>query len=125
MAAGLLDTDGRVIHPPPIVDVAGYRRSARLLAELAPVRLLTAHYDVIEGADVECFLAASVEFVDRAGAIVAAALADEPDIALRDLLSRADEELGPFTSMPNELAATLRSILQDQGHDPRPTGAAR
>ena len=32
---GLLDTDGNVIHPPPIVDTAGYEASVRLLQGLA------------------------------------------------------------------------------------------
>jgi len=119
MALGLLDTDGNVIHPPPIVDVAGYRRSARRLQELAPERLLTAHYDVIEGSSVERFLEESVEFVERAGRTVADVLAGEPEISLRDLLARANPELGPFTSMPNELAATLRSVLEEMGREVR------
>jgi glyoxylase-like metal-dependent hydrolase (beta-lactamase superfamily II) len=119
MARGLLDTDGNVIHPPPIVDVAGYRRSARRLQELAPERLLTAHYDVIEGSSVERFLEESVEFVERAGRTVADVLAGEPDISLSDLLARANRELGPFTSMPNELAATLRSVLEEMGGEVR------
>jgi glyoxylase-like metal-dependent hydrolase (beta-lactamase superfamily II) len=119
MARGLLDTGGNVIHPPPIVDVAGYRRSARRLQELAPERLLTAHYDVIEGSSVERFLEESVEFVERAGRTVADVLAGEPDISLSDLLARANRELGPFTSMPNELAATLRSVLEEMGREVR------
>ena len=66
MANGLLDTDGAVIHPPPIVDIAGYESSVRLLQRLSPERLLTAHYDVIEGAEVGRFLADSLAFVERA-----------------------------------------------------------
>jgi glyoxylase-like metal-dependent hydrolase (beta-lactamase superfamily II) len=119
MATGLLDTDGNVIHPPPIVDVAGYRRSARRLQELAPERLLTAHYHVIEGDDVDSFLEQSVAFVERAQGAVASILVDEPEITLSELLARANPELGPFTSMPNELAATLRSVLEEMGHEVR------
>ena len=100
MANGLLDTEGTVIHPPPIVDTAGYEGSVRLLQSLAPERLLTAHYDVIEGAEVGRFLADSLAFVERARRAVAAG-GDRP---LRELLARANAELGPFTSMPNELA---------------------
>jgi hypothetical protein len=47
------------------------------------------------------------------------ALAAEPGIALRDLLAAGDAELGPFTSMPNELAATLRGVLDEQGVEAR------
>jgi glyoxylase-like metal-dependent hydrolase (beta-lactamase superfamily II) len=119
MARGLLDTDGNVIHPPPARDVAGYERSARLLKELRPARLLTAHYDVIEGADVDRFLDDTIDFVARARAAVTRALEAEPGIALRDLLPHADAELGPFTSMPNELAATLRGVLEEQGAEVR------
>lgn len=114
MANGLLDTDGTVIHPPPIVDTAGYESSVRLLQSLAPERLLTAHYDVIEGAEVGRFLADSLAFVERARRAVAAG----GDVPLRELLARADAELGPFTSMPNELAATLRAIVREQGKEP-------
>jgi glyoxylase-like metal-dependent hydrolase (beta-lactamase superfamily II) len=113
MANGLLDTEGNVVHPPPIVDVAGYLQSVRLLQRLEPQRLLTAHYDVIEGADVDRFLADSLAFVDRARRTVAAG----GDLPLRDLLERANDELGPFTSMPNELAATLRAIVHEQGKE--------
>jgi glyoxylase-like metal-dependent hydrolase (beta-lactamase superfamily II) len=113
MANGLLDTDGNVVHPPPIVDIAGYEQSVRLLQSLEPQRLLTAHYDVIEGADVDRFLADSLAFVDRARRTVATG----GDVPLRDLLERANAELGPFTSMPNELAATLRAIVHEQGKE--------
>ena len=115
MASGLLDTEGNVVHPPPIVDVAGYEGSVRLLQSLEPELLLTAHYDVIEGADVGRFLDESLAFVERARRVVAA----NGDLPLGELLERANAELGLFTSMPNELAATLRAILIEQGREPR------
>ena len=67
MARGLLDMDGNVIHPPPYFDVADYVGAARTLQALRPDRLLTAHYDVIEGADVDRFLADTIAFVEDAG----------------------------------------------------------
>jgi glyoxylase-like metal-dependent hydrolase (beta-lactamase superfamily II) len=115
MASGLLDTDGNVVHPPPIPDVAGYERSVRLLLDLEPARLLTAHYDVIEGAEVGRFLEDSLVFVERARGVVASG----EELPLAELLARADAELGPFTSMPNELAATLRGVLAESGREPR------
>ena len=120
LAGGLLDTEGNVIHPPPIVDVPGYERSVRLLQELGPARLLTAHYDVIEGADVGRFLDASLAFLQATRRDVADAVAERPDLTLRKLLERADPVLGPFTSMPNELAATLRGCLHELGREARP-----
>lgn len=114
LAGGLLDTEGRVIHPPPIVDIAGYESSVRLLQALDPARLLTGHYAVIEGDEVGRFLDESLSFVERARAFVAAS----PDVPLAELLAGADAELGPFTSMANELAATLRGVLLEQGRTP-------
>ena len=114
LGGGLLDTEGHVIHPPPIVDVVGYERSVRLLQELDPAQLLTGHYDVIRGDDVGAFLEESLAFVARAREFVSSS----SDMPLAELLAGADVELGPFTSMPNELAATLRSVLLDQGRTP-------
>jgi glyoxylase-like metal-dependent hydrolase (beta-lactamase superfamily II) len=119
LARGLLDTDGKVIHPPPVLQISEYERSAQLLQQLGPARLLTAHYDVIEGEDVERFLDASIDFVRQARATVKRALAEEPEMPLAELLVRSDVELGPFTSMPNELAATLRGVLREQGVEAR------
>ncbi len=70
MAKGLLDTEGNVIHPPPYFDAAAYEASARLLISLEPERLLTAHYDVIEGTDVDRFLDDTIEFVREARDVV-------------------------------------------------------
>jgi glyoxylase-like metal-dependent hydrolase (beta-lactamase superfamily II) len=115
MGRGLLDTGGNVIHPPPLVDLAGAEASARFLKTLRPERLLTAHYAVIEGEDVGRFLDETIAFVGRARRVVA----QNHDLPLRELLARGDAELGPFTSMPNELAATLRAALQEAGVEPR------
>ncbi len=119
LGRGLLDTDGNVIHPPPALHVTEYERSATLLKALRPARLLTAHYDVIEGAEVDRFLDDTLDFVQRARAAVKRARDADPSIALGDLLAGVDAELGPFSSMPNELAATLRGILEEQGLEAR------
>jgi glyoxylase-like metal-dependent hydrolase (beta-lactamase superfamily II) len=112
LGRGLLDTEGRVIHPPPYFDVDGYVGAARLLQELGPDRLLTAHYDVMEGNDVDRFLADTLAFVEDAQRVVDAALADSGSLSLPEALERADPVLGPFTSMPNELAGSLRAHLE-------------
>lgn len=112
LGRGLLDTEGAVIHPPPYFDVAGYLGSARALQALRPARLLTAHYEVMEGEAVDRFLADTIAFVEDAGALVEAELARRQSLSLADLLAVADPLLGPFTSMPNELAGSLRAHLQ-------------
>lgn len=113
MGRGLLDMDGNVIHPPPYFDVQEYLGSARALQALAPRRLLTAHYDVMEGEQVDRFLADTVAFVEDAGQIVADALAEAGELSLPEILALADPQLGPFTSMPNELAGSLRAHLRE------------
>lgn len=113
MANGLLDTEGNVIHPPPYFDIPGYEGSARLLLALEPARLLTAHYEIIEGDAVRTFLLDTLAFVERTRAAVAEILVAEKEVTLALALERADAVLGPFTSMPNELAGPLRAHLRE------------
>jgi glyoxylase-like metal-dependent hydrolase (beta-lactamase superfamily II) len=112
LARGLLDMAGHVIHPPSYFDLDTYLETVRRLQSLRPEVLLTAHYDVIEGAAVDAFLEASLAFADDAEAVVKRELAAADTIDLATLLERADPELGPFTSMANELAAPLRAHLR-------------
>jgi hypothetical protein len=74
---------------------------------------------VLEGDEVDRFLDESLAFVARAREVVASSLAENADVTMQDLLARADAELGPFTSMPNELGATLRGLLAELGREPR------
>jgi glyoxylase-like metal-dependent hydrolase (beta-lactamase superfamily II) len=113
MGRGLLDTEGNVVHPSPYFDVPAYLGSVVTLRALRPQRLLTAHYDPIEDAAVERFLADTEEFVADAARVVEAELATAGTLTLAGLLERADPQLGPFSSMPNELAGSLRAHLQE------------
>lgn len=113
LGAGLFDTAGKVIHPPPYVDAEAYEATVRRLQALAPARLLTAHYAVIEGDAVERFLKESAAFVARARAAVGRALVELDEVTLGRLLERLNPELGPFTSMPNELGAPIRAHLDE------------
>jgi len=113
LASGLFDLEGNVIHPPPVFDLAGYEASARALRVLAPARLLTAHYAVIEGAAVDEFLAETLSFVGRLREATGNALAGGEAVTLGGLLARLNPELGPFTSMPNELCGMIRAHLQE------------
>ena len=113
MGRGLLDIDRNVIHPPPYFDVEGYLGAARTLQTLAPRRLLTAHYDVMEGDQVARFLADTIAFVEDAGRVVVTGLGEAGELTLPELLELGDPQLGPFTSMPNELAGSLRAHLRE------------
>ena len=84
-----------------------------LLQELSPRRLLTAHYNVMEDAEVESFLQNSAAFVGRARRAVADALAGGDKMGLRELLEATNPALGPFTVMQNELAGTLRAHARE------------
>ena len=113
LASGLLDHAGTVIHPPPYFHVAEYEAIAQRLRELAPARLLTAHYDVLEGANTVRFLDESLAFVPRARAAVHAALDDAGETTLAGLIAAVNPVLGPFTSAVNELGAPLRAHLEE------------
>lgn len=113
MGGGLIDGDGAIVQPPPYYDVAAYERTVRTLQALQPTRLLTAHYPVIEGADVERFLADTLAFVQRGREQVTALLLERGRITLREAFEVSNPVLGPFTAMPNELAGSLRAHLEE------------
>jgi glyoxylase-like metal-dependent hydrolase (beta-lactamase superfamily II) len=119
MGRGLLDMDGKVIHPPPYFDVDAYLGAARRLQALDPVRLLTAHYDVIEGEQVARFLADSIAFVEDTARLTERELVAAGELTLAELVARTDPELGPFTSMANELGGTLRAHMRALVRDGR------
>jgi glyoxylase-like metal-dependent hydrolase (beta-lactamase superfamily II) len=113
LGSGLLDMEGNVISPPPYFDVAAYEGSVRLLQSLSPRRLLTAHYEVMEGEEATRFLEESAAFVEQARRTVSETLAEHGELNLRGLLENANPELGPFTVMENELAGTLRAHARE------------
>jgi glyoxylase-like metal-dependent hydrolase (beta-lactamase superfamily II) len=113
LGRGLYDMAGNVISPPPYFDVAAYEGSVRLLKSLGPRRLLTAHYEVMEGDDAVRFLEESEAFVERARRTAAEALAKHGELTLRGLLEASNPELGPFAAMQNELAGTLRAHAEE------------
>ena len=121
LGRGLLDTEGKVIHPPPVFDIPGYRTSVEALLALKPQCLLTAHYAPMWGADAERFLQASLAFMDDLAAAVEEELAAAGMLTLAELLQRCDPRLGPFTSMPNELAGSLRAAARELCADGRAT----
>ena len=109
LGRGLLDTTGKVIHPPPVFDIEGYAASARTLQALRPACLLTAHYHPLTGGEVDRFLDETLGFLDDLAAAVEQELSAAGRLTLAELLERCDPRLGPFSSMPNELAGSLRA----------------
>jgi glyoxylase-like metal-dependent hydrolase (beta-lactamase superfamily II) len=113
LGAGLLNNEGEVIHPPPYMLLAEYEATIGRLQRLAPERLLTAHYAVMEGEAIDRFLAESLAFVARVRAAIEAATETSGEVTIAGLLSALNPVLGPFTSMTNELCGPIRAHLQE------------
>jgi glyoxylase-like metal-dependent hydrolase (beta-lactamase superfamily II) len=111
LGAGLLDNEGEVIHPPPYVYLNEYEATVRKLQGLAPARLLTAHYAVMEGAEVDRFLSESLAFVERTRAAILNAVDASDEVTIAGLLAALNPVLGPFTSMAIELGSPIRAHL--------------
>jgi glyoxylase-like metal-dependent hydrolase (beta-lactamase superfamily II) len=113
LGAGLLNNEGEVIHPPPYMLLEEYEATVRRLQQLAPERLLTAHYAVMEGAQVDRFLSESLAFVARARSAIEEAIETSDEVTIAGLLDTLNPVLGPFTSMANELGGPIRAHLQE------------
>lgn len=111
LGQGLYNFDYEIIHPPPYLDAGAYESTIEALRALQPERLLTAHYDIIEGAEVDDFLDLSRAFVARTRSAVRAAVKAGGTVTLAELLTVIGPAVGPFTSFPNELAGPLRAHL--------------
>jgi len=94
---GVPDRDGQLPSPPPYYDVESYVETLRRLRELRPEWLLTAHYPVIHGAEVDAFFAESLAFVDQIDAVVLEIVraAGRP-LMLGEVVAALDARLGPF-----------------------------
>jgi glyoxylase-like metal-dependent hydrolase (beta-lactamase superfamily II) len=94
---GVPDRAGRLPSPPPYDDVDSYLATLRRLRELDADLLLTAHYPIIRGTDVDPFFAESLAFVERVDAAVLDILwaAGRP-LTLGAVVAALDTRLGPF-----------------------------
>jgi glyoxylase-like metal-dependent hydrolase (beta-lactamase superfamily II) len=113
LGAGLLNNEGEVIHPPPYVLLDEYEASVRQIQALAPERLLTAHYPVMEGDAVNRFLGESLAFVTRAREAIVDAVELSDEVTMAGLLESLNPILGPFTSMTIELGSPIRAHLHE------------
>jgi glyoxylase-like metal-dependent hydrolase (beta-lactamase superfamily II) len=113
LGAGLLNNEGEVIHPPPYMLLEEYEATVRWLQQLTPERLLTAHYAIMEGAQVDHFLGESLAFVARARSAIEEAVEASHEVTIAGLLTALNPVLGPFTSMSNELGGPIRAHLQE------------
>ena len=113
---GVRDRAGTLLIPPRIYDTVGYVATIARVAALAPKRLLTAHFPVLEGGAVGAFLERSRAQDEGVAAAVRDGLADGVD-DLWQLTARADRRLGPYPEFTHELAAATRDHARRQGLD--------
>ena len=113
---GVRDRAGTLLIPPRVYDTAGYVATIARVAALAPARLLTAHFAVLEGDAVGAFLERSLaQDAAVAGAVRDGLAGGERD--LWTLTDYADRRLGPYPEFTIELAAAVRDHARRQGLD--------
>lgn len=97
LGRSVLFRDGRAAFPPTYRDVEPYLDSIRRLRHLGADLLLTAHYPVYEGEDVEAFLAESEDYVALIDEVVHGVLAPSPTpLTTLEIVRAAGERLGPW-----------------------------
>jgi glyoxylase-like metal-dependent hydrolase (beta-lactamase superfamily II) len=117
MGEGFETAGGGRAGPPPYVDLAAYRATLALLLELAPQRLATTHYPVLEGDEVTRFLERSRRFTDdveRAIERAEATGAHDP----KALLGPVAAALGGYPETEHELARSIGAHLAGQPQRP-------
>jgi hypothetical protein len=110
LGQGVCDRAGRLLIPPRIYDLPGYRRTIERLLGLRPELLLTAHYPVMNRQEAEAFLELSLGFCDDVLRITRGVVAGgQPN--LRAVVEAIDTGIGPYPEFTQELTAIARSAL--------------
>jgi glyoxylase-like metal-dependent hydrolase (beta-lactamase superfamily II) len=108
---GIRNRAGKLLIPPRIYDLAGYRRTISTLRGLSPELLLTAHYPLMGRAESAEFLDLCDAFCDDAVRVTRAFCSGGGEPTLKALVAALDEQLGPYPEFVAELAAIARSAL--------------
>lgn len=104
LGSGLLTVGGDPAFPPTYRDVTPYRATIELIRKLRPSLLLTAHYPVYSGAEVDEFLTESSDYTDRVeGAIRDALAASGAPQTLLELVHSTRGTLGDWTEEASSL----------------------
>jgi glyoxylase-like metal-dependent hydrolase (beta-lactamase superfamily II) len=114
MGHGFDTMAGARAGPPPYVDLDAYRATISRLRDLAPARLGTAHFPLLEGDGVTRFLDLSERFTLD----LEAALTRELEVgrdSVASLLDPVAAALGGFPEMELELARSIGAHLDTRG----------
>jgi glyoxylase-like metal-dependent hydrolase (beta-lactamase superfamily II) len=109
MGYGFHDLEGVRVAPPPYQDLEAYRATIARVRLLAPRRLLTTHFPVMEGEAVGAFLDLSRRFTDDLERV----LGDGGSVG--EALARAAGALGGYPEMELELARSIGAHLEARG----------
>lgn len=109
---GLYDTEGQIISPPPYYSIAPYVHSIETILQLDSRYLLTGHYDILTGADIQTFLHESKDFVGLVEDTVRSIVREsDAPLSLKEILLRTNERVGNFTAMMVELVGPVYAHL--------------
>jgi glyoxylase-like metal-dependent hydrolase (beta-lactamase superfamily II) len=111
---GIYDRAGNRLIPPRYYDAPAYQNTIRRLIALQPGMLLTAHYNVMEGADAIRWLRQSLRFTEELHEIVREALQNGVT-DLWELTQYADKRVGPYPEFMSELGASVRAHMNMPG----------
>ncbi len=110
MGYGFDDRSGRRVAPPPYVDLDAYRTTIGRLRELGAARLGTAHFPLLEGAEVGRFLDLSGRFCDDLERAIEAA--GGVAVPMPELLPEVAATLGGWPEMEVELARSIGAHIE-------------
>jgi glyoxylase-like metal-dependent hydrolase (beta-lactamase superfamily II) len=122
--------DGGPALPPTYRYLADYERTIDRLAALEPALLLTSHFPVLRGADVQDFLARSRAFVQRVHEELRECLAASGTATFRHLIDELSPRLGSWPEAANDalrfpLAGHLERLIEAGDVDVAPSGDVR
>jgi glyoxylase-like metal-dependent hydrolase (beta-lactamase superfamily II) len=111
---GIYDRAGERLIPPRYYDASAYQSTIRRLIALQPDVLLTAHYNVMEGADAIEWLKRSLHFTEELHEVVREGLKNGVT-DLWELTQYADKRVGPYPEFMTELGASVRAHMVTPG----------
>jgi glyoxylase-like metal-dependent hydrolase (beta-lactamase superfamily II) len=111
---GIYARDGERLIPPRYYDARAYQGTIRRLIALQPDVLLTAHYNVMEGADAIKWLRHSLNYTEELHEVVREGLKNGVT-DLWELTQYADKRVGPYPEFMTELGASVRAHMVTPG----------